>query len=274
MTIFQSILLGIIQGITEFLPISSSGHLVIVPYLFGWQISYPQAFIFDVLVQVATLVGVLAFFWRDIIDIIKALYKGLKIKQPFADPTSRLGWFLLLSTIPAGLAGIFIKDLVEKAFGSPVATAIFLFITAGLLISAEIIGKRDKQLLGITWLDALIIGLFQILAIFPGLSRSGSTIAAGMFRNLERPAAARYSFLMAVPIMFAAGLLASVDLIKLPNAFSILPIFIPGFIAAAVVGYLVIGWLIKFLTRYPLYVFAAYCVVVGLITLGTSIIIR
>jgi undecaprenyl-diphosphatase len=134
------------------------------------------------------------------------------------------------------------------------------------------VGKRQRILENITWVDALIIGLYQILALFPGLSRSGATIAGGMTRNLERPAAARFSFLMAVPIMLAAGLGATLDLLKIPNLTSILPVFIPGFIAAAVVGYLAIGWLLSFLARYSLYYFAAYCAIVGLIVLLVTIV--
>jgi undecaprenyl-diphosphatase len=269
MNVVQSIILGIVQGITEFLPVSSSAHLVIVPYLLEWEIPIEQAFVFDVLVQVASLAGVFAFFWRDIIAILKAMVAGLKSKQLFADQEARLGWFLVLASIPAGIAGLFLKDLVEQAFNSPAVTAFFLLVTAGLLVIAERVGKRNRLLVDMKWKDSLIIGLFQAISIFPGISRSGSTISGGMTRDFERPPAARFAFLMSIPVMLAAGLLGGIDLLEIPDLSSVLPVFIPGLIISAVVSYLAIGWLLRFLNRYPLYVFAAYCVGLSLITFLT-----
>jgi undecaprenyl-diphosphatase len=267
MTVFQSIFLGIIQGITEFLPISSSGHLVIVPYLLNWDIPAEQAFIFDVLVQVATLIAVLAFFWKDYVLILREMWQGLIHRSPFESYHARLGWYILLATIPAGIAGLLLKDAVERAFANPLVTSLSLFGTAILLVIAEKVGKRLRNLEDLQWLDALIVGIFQILALFPGLSRSGATITGGMTRDLERPAAARFAFLIAAPIMLAAGVGAVLDLLRIPNMAAVLPVYIPGFIAAAVVGYLAIGWLISFLNRYSLYYFAAYCGIIGLISL-------
>ena len=264
MTVIQSIFLGIIQGLTEFLPISSSGHLVIVPYVLKWDIPPAEAFVFNVLVQVATLVAVLAFFWKDYYLILGGVLRGLQHRKPFETQPARMGWYILLTTIPGGIAGLFLKNAVETAFASPKMTAAALLGTALLLVIAERVGKRIRSLEEITWKDALIIGVFQILALFPGLSRSGSTIAGGMTRDLERPAAARFAFLMAVPIMLVAGLSAVIDLLQIPELGSLLPVFIPGFITAAVVGYLAIGWLLSFLGRYSLYYFAAYCTIVGL----------
>jgi undecaprenyl-diphosphatase len=274
MTIFQSILLGIVQGLTEFLPISSSAHLVIVPYLLNWNIPADQAFVFDVLVQVATLVAVFAYFWQDIVDIVKSFVQGLITKAPFATPGARLGWLLLLATIPAGLLGLILKSVVESAFNSPRATGLFLFLTAGLLVLAERVGRRDRELESLGWKDALWIGVFQAIAIFPGVSRSGATITGGMIRNLKRPPAARFAFLMSIPIMLAAGLLASFDMVRTPDFGASLLVFIPGFIAAAVTGYFTIRWLLKYLAEHTLYDFAIYCVAVGLVTLLASFIRR
>ena len=267
MTVIQSILLGVVQGITEFLPISSSGHLVIVPFFFNWEIPPAEAFMFDVLVQVATLIAVLAFFWKDFYVILRGVLRGIRRRKPFETQPARLGWYILLSAVPAGIAGLLLKDVIEAAFSSPRMTGIALLATAVLLVIAERVGRRQHILENMTWIDALIIGVFQILALFPGLSRSGSTIAGGMTRDLNRPSAARFSFLMAVPIMLAAGMNAMLDLLRIPNLSTLLPVFIPGFIAAAVVGYLAIGWLISFLTRYSLYYFAIYCTIMGLIVL-------
>ena len=273
MTVIQSIILGIVQGLTEFLPISSSGHLVILPYLLNWEIPPRDAFIFDVLVQVATLIAVIAYFWSDLISITRAIILGLKNKSPFGDAESRLGWFILLATIPAGGLGLVLKDTVELAFASLTATAAALLLTAGLLVLAEKVGKRTRSLGEVTWKDALWIGFFQVLAIFPGVSRSGATISGGMTRNLKRPPAARFSFLMSVPIMLAAGVLAILELMQVQDLMSLLPVYIPGFISAAVVGYLAIRWLIGYLGSHSLYIFAIYCTIVGLISLGLSLFV-
>jgi undecaprenyl-diphosphatase len=267
MTVLQSIILGVIQGLTEFIPVSSSAHLVIVPYLLNWQFPADQAFLFNVLVQLASLAAVIVYFWSDLVAIIKAFFRGLVHKKPFEDSQARLGWFLLLATVPAGVIGLLIKDLVEQAFSNPALTACLLFVTAGLLVLAERVGRRLRDLDDLKWFDVLWIGIFQAAAIFPGISRSGATIAGGMTRDLERPAAARFAFLMSIPIMLAAGLLASTDLAQMSSARDVLWVFIPGFIASAVIAYLAIRWLIKYLSSHPLYDFAIYCVGLGLLTL-------
>ncbi len=267
MSLLEAIILGIIQGLTEFLPISSSAHLVLVPFLLGWEIPEEQVFPFGVLVQLGTLLAVILYFRKDLWEIIKAFVQGLLSRKPFADHNSRLGWYLILATIPAGLIGLLVKDLVEAAFNSPAATGFFLLLTAGLLFLAERIGKRDRPLEAITWKDALAMGGAQILSIFPGVSRSGSTMAGGLSRHLERPAAARFSFLMSIPVMLAAGILAGTDLMEMSNLGSFLPALAAGFIAAAVVGYASIHWLLSYLVRHSLRAFAIYCIILAAVTL-------
>ncbi len=270
MTLLQAIILGIIQGLTEFLPVSSSAHLVIAPFLLGWDIPKEQSFPFDVLVQMGTLIAVIAYFWKDLLGIVTAFVRGLIERRPFADPQARLGWLLILATVPAGLLALLIKDQVEAAFASPAAVGAFLLVTAVLLLSVERIGRKNRTMESFNWIDALWMGLSQALALFPGISRSGATITGGMARHLDRPAAARFSFLMSVPIMLAAGLLTSFDLLEVPNLSSFLPSMAVGFLAAAVVGYLSIRWLLAYLVRHSLDVFAIYCAVLGTITLVVS----
>ena len=267
MTFYQSFILGIVQGITEFIPISSSGHLVIIPYLLQWNLNPELAFIFDVLVQVATLLAVIAYFWRDLYEILKQFILGLWNRKPFTNTYARMGWLLIIATIPAGIIGIIAKDVVENAFSSILLTGIALLVNAFLLALAEKLGKRNRQQKDVTPLDSLIIGLFQSMAIFPGLSRSGSTIAGGVFRNLDRKTAARFSFLMSIPIMLAAGLFASFDLRNIPNLISNLLVFLPGFISSAVVGYLSIRWLLDYVSKHSLYIFSIYCSIVGLLVI-------
>lgn len=272
MTLLQSIILGIIQGLTEFLPISSSAHLVITPYLLGWQIPAQAAFIFDVLVQLGTLLAVILYFRKDLYRILVAVIDGLLHRHPFSEPMSRLGWMLILATIPAVVAGLLFKDPVERTFGSPVAVALLLLVTALFLVVAEVVGKRNRQFETISWKDALVVGLFQAISLLPGISRSGSTITGGMIRDLERPAAARFSFLMSVPVMLGAGTLAIIDLIQLPDFTVQLPTLLAGFITSAIVGYLSIHWLLAYLVKRRLYLFAIYCVVLSALILYISFV--
>jgi undecaprenyl-diphosphatase len=238
---------------------------VITPYLLKWHIPAQDAFIFDVLVQLGTLLAVIVYFRKDLYNIIASVIRGLIHRQLFSDPLARLGWFLVLATIPAVIAGFLFQNLVEKAFSSPLAAGLFLLGTAALLVTAELVGKRNRQVELITWLDALLVGLFQVISLLPGISRSGSTISGGMIRNLDRPSAARFSFLMSVPVMIGAGTLAVVKLIKLPDFTGQIPTLVAGFITAAVVGYLAIHWLLSYLSKRSVYVFAIYSLVASAI---------
>ncbi|HUF40221.1 MAG TPA: undecaprenyl-diphosphatase UppP [Anaerolineales bacterium] len=258
MTVFQAIVLGIVQGLTEFLPISSSGHLVLVPALFGWEIPADQVFVFDVLVQLGTLAAVFVYFRSDLAAIVRGLLSALRDPSRRESPEVRLAGLLLLATVPAGLAGLVLKDAVEAAFDSERAVAYFLLVTAGLLVLAERSGRFRKDVEALTVSDALVIGCFQILSLFPGVSRSGSTIAGGLVRGLDRASAARFSFLMAVPVMLAAGALSALELKEVADLSGFLPALIAGMVSAAVIGYLAIGWLIRFLRRGSLYGFAVY----------------
>ena len=269
MNIFQAIILGIVQGLTEFLPVSSSAHLVLVPFLAGWEFPQQEAFVFNVLVQLGTLAAVIIYFWKDIIKIALDFIAGILKGQPFSEPKARLGWLIILATIPAGLVGLLLKKWVEKAFESPFITGALLIVTAVLLLIAEYVGKRARNLDEMTWKDALWVGCFQAISIFPGVSRSGATISGALVRNFERTEAARFSFLMSIPIMLAAGALEIKDLFDMPSLVVIdaLPAIIAGFIAAAVVGYFSIHWLLGFLKKSSLTWFSLYCFLVGTIIL-------
>jgi undecaprenyl-diphosphatase len=267
MSILQAIILGIIQGLTEFIPISSSGHLVAAPFIFNWSIPEDQLFAFDVLVQMGTLVAVFVFFWKDLVKITTGAFRGIKQENRWQIFEVRIALYLVIATIPAGIAGLLMKDVIEAAFGSLTATAIFLFFTALLLVIAERLGKKNKETEEMTWLDALIMGLFQILALFPGVSRSGATITGGMLTHIKRESSARFSFLMSIPIMLAAGLVTILDLGSVAGFSNFLPVLLIGFITSAVVGFFAIKWLLKYLAEHPLYYFSGYLVVLGIILL-------
>jgi undecaprenyl-diphosphatase len=259
MTILAALVLGIIQGLTEFIPVSSTGHLHVAGELFHLDPRDPGVFAFKVLVQLGTLVSLLAYFRADVVALTRAFFA-----RPFSTEANRLAWYVILGTLPAIAAGVLLRPLVKQLFGAPmIAAALRFFIAAGLLTLAEYLGRRSRRLDTMTAKDAVVVGLFQVLSIFPGASRSGTTISGGMILGFERPSAARFAFLLSVPILLAAGVYEMPEVLRLPDLGSFLVPMAVGFVAAAVSGWLAIGWLISYLNRRSLYVFAAYCAVAG-----------
>ena len=263
MDIIQAILLGLLQGITEFIPVSSSGHLVLVPWLLSWG---SPGLVFDTVVHWGTLVAVLAYFWRDWVALIGAWLKGL-VRWDWSDPLARLMWLLIAGTIPAAVLGFLLEDFFESLFGKPVWVSVFMLVTAALLALSEWLGSRSRKLDSLGWTDALVIGLAQASAIAPGISRSGATIATGLFRGLERTAAARFSFLLATPIIFGAGLFKLTDLASAADPAARVPALVAGFLSAAVSGYFCIWAFLRYLQRGRLYPFAIYCAFAGAFSL-------
>ncbi len=262
MNLFYALLLGIIEGLTEFIPVSSTAHMLIVQRIFNIP-SDAGMFAFLVLVQLGPLAALLVYFWKDYWSLIKAFFA-----RPFSTQENKMAWYIIIATIPAGLAGLFLKDVVQGLFQNPLLeAAIRLFTAAILLFLAEWLGKRARGLDSMTWLDSLVIGLFQVLAVFPGSSRSGSTIPGGMIRNFDRPSATRFAFLMAAPIMLAAGAYESLSILKSHILHTILAPLAVGFVFAAVIGWFSIRWLINYVSRHSLYSFAAYCAIVAALCL-------
>jgi undecaprenyl-diphosphatase len=262
MTIINALVLGIIQGLTEFIPVSSTAHLLIAQYIMGLPAD-DAAFAFNVLIQLGTTLALIIYFWRDLIALVRAFFT-----KPFSTPENKLAWYIIIAMIPALLAGVLLKTLVQGLFKIPLLeAAIRLLSAAFLLFVAEWLGKRSRSLETMTWLDALIVGLFQVLAVFPGASRSGSTISGGMLRGFDRPAAARFAFLTSVPVLLAAGAYEIKDAIKLPQLGTFLPLIAVGFITAAVVGWFSIRWLLNYLNKNSLYIFVVYCAIVGALCL-------
>lgn len=266
MTVFQAIILGIVQGATEYLPVSSSAHLVLVPSVLGWHFGEKEAFIFDVLVQLGTLIGVFAYFFQDILTIIKDFFAGIFKGELLSHEGSRTGIQIIVATIPATVIGLAFKSFFESFFSSARFSAMFLIVTAFLLVFAEWLKRAQRN--QVSWVDSVIMGFAQALAIFPGISRSGSTIAFGMISGLTRPAAARFSFLMSIPVMIGASLIAGLDLAKDFSGLShmLVPV-IAGFCVSAVTGYIVIKWFLDFLKHRSLVVFSLYCLVAGVLGL-------
>jgi undecaprenyl-diphosphatase len=260
MNLFHAFLLGIIQGLTEFIPVSSTAHLLIGQRLFGLPAD-DAMFSFLVIVQLGTLVSLFAFYWSDLLSIAKATFD-----VQHSTPERNLGICIIVATIPALIVGYFLKDAVESLFQQPMLEASIRLFTAAVLIAlAELLTRKDRTIESITWLDALIIGIFQIIAVFPGASRSGTTISGGMFRGFDRPAAARFAFLISVPVILAAGGYEMLDILQMRDLGNFLPLLAVGFVSAAVVGWFAIKWLIDYLNKHSLYVFAGYCAVLGTI---------
>jgi undecaprenyl-diphosphatase len=269
MTFFHAFLLGIIQGLTEFIPVSSTAHLLIGQTLLGLPAN-DAMFSFLVLVQIGTIISLLVYFWKDLSSILVDTLRNLGGLRDFKSlpENAKMGWYILIATIPALLAGYLLKDAVEALFRLPLLeAAIRLFAAAILLSLAEWLTNKDRSLGSMTWLDALVVGLFQIVAVFPGASRSGSTISGGMFRGFDRRSAARFAFLMSVPVMLAAGAYEMLDVVRMPGLTEFLPALAVGFITAAIVGWFAVRWLLRYLANHSLYVFSAYCAVVGVIVL-------
>lgn len=265
MTLFQALVMGLVQGFTEYLPVSSSAHLVLVPKVLGWSFAVKEIFIFDVLVQLGTLCGVVVYFFSDLRLITVNFVKGVFTGHPLRDPSSLYGIYLIVATVPAAFIGFMFKDFFEDFFSSTYYTSIFLIITALLLLAAELAHRSIRD--SVTLPDALLMGCAQALAIFPGISRSGSTIAIGMISGVNRTQAAKFSFLMSIPVMLGASILACSDLVKNYSTLShmLAPLAV-GFTAAAISGYFVISWFLAFLKTRSLFIFAIYCAIIG--TLG------
>jgi undecaprenyl-diphosphatase len=258
MNLFQSLLLGLLQGLTEFIPVSSTAHLLIGQQLLGIP-ACDAMFSFLVIVQLGTIVSLVVYFWKDLLTLVKAFFA-----KPFSTPENKLGWYIVIATVPALLAGYLLKDAIEALFRTPLLEAAIRLFTAAILLSlAEWLTKKSRSLDSMTWLDALIVGLFQVISVFPGASRSGTTISAGMFRGFDRKSAARFAFLMSIPVMLAAGGYEMLDVLKMPDLMSFLLPLAVGFVTAAVVGWLAIKWLLGYLNKHSLYAFAIYCAIVG-----------
>lgn len=272
MSIWHAIILGIIQGLTEFLPISSSAHLILIPWLFGWGESGLQ---FDVALHMGTLVAVFIYFWRDLLDMVMAVPTGILQRRPFANPKSRLAWIIVFGSIPAAIVGILFNDRIDDYFhsdsGGNTAIALIALLLIGLAVIlwiAERTARHIRPMEDLGWKSGLFIGCAQALALLPGVSRSGSTITAGLFTGLKRDDAARFSFLLGVPAILGAGVLETKKVIDAGLSGSELTTFLVGAVTSAIVGYLAIAFLLSFLRRNSTMVFIVYRVIIGIAFLG------
>jgi undecaprenyl-diphosphatase len=253
--ILQAIILGAVQGLTEFIPVSSSGHLIVIPKLFGWK---DLGLTFDVALHMGTLVAVVGYFWRDWVAILRGFLNHLARKTPYKDGESRLLAPIIIACIPAAVVGRLFEKQIESSVREWYWVATALVVVAGVMVLAERAGKRTRDISEMGYKDFIAIGLAQACALFPGVSRSGLTISAGLLRDLDRTTAAKFSFLLATIVIPGAGILRLAELMKtgLPRDDAVL--FVAGFLSAMVFGYAAIKFLMKYLQSHSLKAFAIY----------------
>ena len=269
MTVFQAIVLGIVQGITEFLPVSSSGHLVIVPEFLSWP-APPVPF--DVLLHLATLAAVVVYFAHDLGRIVVSFVAPGRLPTVKARSMRRLGLWLVIGTIPAALAGVLLKDFFESLFESTAAVGAFMLLSGALMLVADLVVSRRnnrRTVASLGLVDAIVVGAFQALAIAPGLSRSGATISGGVYLGLNRESAARFSFLLAIPVILGAALVEAGALVDSMGDGQ-MGAYLAGAAAAFFSGLLAIAFMLRFLRTHRLRPFVIYALVMGTLVLVLS----
>jgi undecaprenyl-diphosphatase len=265
-TLLQALVMGIVQGLTEFLPVSSSGHLVIVPALLGWDDPFITSLEFSVMLHIGTLAALLVYFRRDWARLVPAGLGAIRDRSLAGDPDRRLAWLIAAATVPALVAGFVLNDLVEDRFRQVGLVALMLVVGGAILWLAERNGPRDRTVEGLTFARALGIGGAQALALVPGISRSGISIAAGLFAGLERDAAARFAFLMAMPVTAAAGAYETLSIVRGDAGFDVqLGPLVVGMVAALLSGLVAIAGLLRFLRSRSTDVFVVYRVLLALV---------
>lgn len=255
----ESIILGAIQGATEFLPVSSSGHLIVIPALFNLN---PPNLAFTMGLHVGTLFSLLVYFHKDVWGLLKGIFSIFKkYREPEEQFNLKLLTMIVIAAIPAGIAGVLLSDKIDLMFSNPRIVSYLFFVTAILLIISSVLSDRSKKTLrNITILDAIIVGIFQILALPPGISRSGTTITGGIVSGLDRESASKFSFLVAIPVILGASFLEVKSMSF--AGFTIADLFV-GFIVSFIVGLISLLIFFPFIKRTKFYVFAIYCIVLG-----------
>ena len=255
--------MGALQGVTEFLPVSSSAHLILLPWLFGWQDPLLNSLTFDVALHVGTLVAVVAYFWSDWMALLKAVPQ---LAHPQQSQPAMMVWAVIIATIPAAIAGILFQDPIEAYLRSPLQIAVVLAVMGLVIAFIDRRSASTRELTSLTWRDAVWIGLAQTLALMPGVSRSGATMSAGRALQFDRAAAARFSFLLSMPITLAAVVMKLTDLLAVSGN-DVVAVAI-GIVTSALVGWLVIDLMLQWIRRIGFGWFAYYRIVMAVIVIG------
>ncbi len=279
MTFFQAMLLAVLQGFSELFPISSLGHTVLVPSLLHWNIDRkdPTFLAFVVALHLGTAIALLVFYWKDWEAIVRALFTSIARGKLSNDPNEKIAWLLIAGTIPVGLAGVLFQDAVRSFFGSTAIVAGFLILNSFVMFLGERLKRIERgpasppprRLSNLPWIDAVKVGLAQALALFPGISRSGSSIVAGLLLDLTHEDAARFSFLLATPVIGAAALLEIPELLA-PSAHAVLVESLIGGVLSGVTAYASVAFLTKYFETNDLRPFGWYCLIFGTLCLGLA----
>ncbi len=263
-TLLQAIIMGLVQGLTEFLPISSSGHLIIVPHIAGWDDPFIDSLAFTVMLHVGTLVALFAYFWRDWARLVPAGLATIRDRSFRGDPDRKLAWLIAVTLPPAVILGVALNDFFEQQVRQELLVALTLVIGAGILWTADRLGRRTKEIDGLGFGAAFGIGCAQAIALIPGISRSGISISAGLFAGLTREAAARFSFLMATPITLGAVIWEARKLATGETGVQVdAGVLLAGMIAAAIAGFAAIAILLRYLRNHPMTIFVVYRLVLA-----------
>lgn len=284
--LWQAVVLGVVQGLTEFLPISSSAHLIIFPWLFGWP---EPGIAFDAALHLGTLTAVFVYFWRDILGMVRAVPAAISAPWLATRPNddglterhrdARLGWLIVIGTVPGFLVGVFGEGAIDAAFHDPanetraVITIATMMIVVGVLMGVgERVAAHTRSIDRLNWRDALAVGVAQAVALVPGTSRSGATLTVGLFRGVRRADAARFSFLLGVPLVLGAGLKSVLDAAAEGMSSDEILTFLAGGLSSALVGFIAIWGLLRFLQRRSTMVFIVYRIVFGLLLFAILLI--
>lgn len=274
MTLLQAVILGIVQGLTEFLPISSTAHLRIVPALAGWHFSYAHSHTndpgtaFTAIIQLGTMLAIVVYFWRELTHVVSAWFRGIIDRDVRGTLEYRFGWYLILATIPVCVFGVIFSDQIETGARNLWLIAVTMIALALMMIGAERLGSRKRGEEELNTKDAVTVGLAQAVALIPGASRSGTTITAGLFRGLTREAAARFSFLLSVPAVVLSGVYEAVRINSKTDPGPGVGLTGVALVISFIVGLASIHWLMRWLGRHSTYVFIVYRVVLGLVLIG------
>jgi undecaprenyl-diphosphatase len=264
-SILDSLFLGVVEGLTEFLPVSSTGHLTIAEKVLGLPIDDKGVTAFTAIIQVGAIAAVLVYFLRDIARIVSAFVRGLGNAQVRATFDYRFAWFVIWGSLPIGVIGFLARDLISGSLRNLWVVGAALVVWSAVMVYAERTARQDREERDTTLADVLVIGLMQCVALIPGVSRSGATISAGLLRGLDRVAATRLSFFLSIPALVGAGLFELKDAVKESVPVGALAV---GTLVSFVVAYVSIAWLLRFVAHHPITVFVPYRVIVGLVLLG------
>lgn len=268
MNLLHATLLGAVEGVTEFLPVSSTGHLTVVEKLLGYRIDDPDITAFTAIIQVGAILATVIYLRRDIIRLLRALFVGLAHREHRSDPDFRMAIAVILGSIPIGIVGLAFQNVIETSLRSLIVVGVALIVWSGPMLYADRTARQDRHEADVTWRDTLIIGIVQCLSLVPGVSRSGATMSIGLLRGIDRVTVTRLSFLLSIPALLGAGVLQTAQEYDAIGSGVGWPATLLATAVSFVVAYAAVAWLLRFIARHSFVVFIVYRVVAGIVVLA------